>query len=100
MGKGARIPAIGAPGIRTNKVMVFLTNDELAALDEMRVARRCETRGDIFRLYLESDVGRKLLIVDDVFGNIMEAAGRGFGGVIGQIMAEAELFSLQRGLGR
>jgi len=76
-----------------------MTIPERDALDELMAKRRCPTRGDLVRLYLEADYNDSLLMVDDALHNLATVVGQAIGGVVAQMAADAEYNVLKRGLG-
>jgi hypothetical protein len=89
-----RSPVIGA-GPRVRHIEIMLNAAEAEALDELVKRRRCQSRADYFRVLMEADWASDLLIIDDAFGKIFEAVGKGFGGAAAQLTADADAWRLR-----
>ena len=91
---GTHRAAIIGPGTRTINISISLNRAERDALDAQVIGRRCLNRGDYLRLLIEADYSGNLLMIDDAFGKICEAVGRGFGGAAAELTAQADQYRL------
>jgi hypothetical protein len=95
-----RRPTIGEGQKRDKQLTVQVNRDELAALDELVLKRRCGTRGDLIRLYLEQDNFNQMVLLDDALHNLAIIAGQAIGGAVAELAAKAELYALENNLSR
>jgi hypothetical protein len=79
---------------RTKVYQVFNTEGEIKAIDYMVHKRRMRGRADYIRWMVEEDLAGHVLVLDDAMHNIAASAAKAFGGAVGELMAQAEQYSL------
>ena len=87
-------------GERKASIWVRFSPAELEEMDRLARQRHCDIRGQLIRVWFHADRHGHLMILDDATHNLAKLVGQAIGGVVGQIVAEADMYAMSRGLGK